>query len=335
MDYLSRCSYILRKGKFVADVCYFYGDQAPNFFPMFHDVPEKPGIDGLSKGYDFDVLNSDVLLNRMSVEDNRLVLPDGMSYSIMVLPDQTHMPLDVLKKLEEMVMAGATIIGKKPTIVPGLNNNTEETDKLSSLADLMWDNINGGEVKINNYGKGRVIFDLTPTEVLQADKIVEDFAFNGTSDLDYIHRQFAYGEAYFVRNESDNYFSGDCNFRQSGKFPELWDPSNGNQYRVADYTDKNGRISVPLQLPPGGSIFVIFTNKERKNLQTLNPNVTLSEEELSGSWRVTFPEGWGAPTEVTFDKLVSWTDSEIEGVKYFSGTAAYNKNHKYNCKSDR
>jgi hypothetical protein len=32
MDYLARCSYMLRQGWFVADVCYYYGDQAPNFF---------------------------------------------------------------------------------------------------------------------------------------------------------------------------------------------------------------------------------------------------------------------------------------------------------------
>ena len=42
MDYLARCSYMLRLGWFVADVCYFYGDQAPNFFPPLCNVPEKP-----------------------------------------------------------------------------------------------------------------------------------------------------------------------------------------------------------------------------------------------------------------------------------------------------
>ena len=88
MDYLSRCSYLLQQGLFVGDVCYFYGDQAPNFFPLFHDVPEKPRIKGLGNGYDFDVVNTDVILNRMSVKDGRLVLPDGMSYAIMLLPEQ-------------------------------------------------------------------------------------------------------------------------------------------------------------------------------------------------------------------------------------------------------
>ena len=49
MDYLSRCSYLLQNGMFVADVCYFYGDQAPNFYPFFHDVPEKPRLSRVGK----------------------------------------------------------------------------------------------------------------------------------------------------------------------------------------------------------------------------------------------------------------------------------------------
>jgi hypothetical protein len=45
--------------------------------------------------------------------------------------------------------------------------------------------------------------------------------------------------------------------------------------------------------------------------------------EITGPWRVEFPEGWGAPPRVTFDRLISWTDHPNPGVKYFSGAAAY------------
>ncbi|MDR3233057.1 MAG: right-handed parallel beta-helix repeat-containing protein, partial [Planctomycetaceae bacterium] len=47
--------------------------------------------------------------------------------------------------------------------------------------------------------------------------------------------------------------------------------------------------------------------------------------ELTGSWEVTFPEGWGAPPNAVFDKLKSWTDFAEPGIKYFSGTATYRK----------
>lgn len=45
--------------------------------------------------------------------------------------------------------------------------------------------------------------------------------------------------------------------------------------------------------------------------------------ELSGPWAVTFPKNTGAPAKATFSKLISWTESDDEGIKYFSGTATY------------
>lgn len=47
--------------------------------------------------------------------------------------------------------------------------------------------------------------------------------------------------------------------------------------------------------------------------------------EIAGAWDLAFPPNWGAPATVTFDKLMSWTDSSDDGVKYFSGTATYAK----------
>ena len=47
--------------------------------------------------------------------------------------------------------------------------------------------------------------------------------------------------------------------------------------------------------------------------------------ELAGSWQLTFPPKLGAPTKATFDQLISWSDSTVEGIKYFSGTATYEK----------
>ncbi|MEK7720280.1 MAG: glycosylhydrolase-like jelly roll fold domain-containing protein, partial [Bacteroidota bacterium] len=46
---------------------------------------------------------------------------------------------------------------------------------------------------------------------------------------------------------------------------------------------------------------------------------------LSGAWDVSFPPNWGAPEHVVLPELVSLHKHEIPGVKYFSGTAAYNK----------
>ena len=42
--------------------------------------------------YDHDNCNSEVLLTRTSVQDGRIVLADGMSYRVLVLPDGQPMP---------------------------------------------------------------------------------------------------------------------------------------------------------------------------------------------------------------------------------------------------
>ena len=47
--------------------------------------------------------------------------------------------------------------------------------------------------------------------------------------------------------------------------------------------------------------------------------------EMTGPWQVSFPKGWGAPESTTFEKLVSWTESDEAGIKYFSGRAVYRK----------
>ncbi len=326
MDYLARCSYMLQKGLFVADACYYYGDQAPNFYPAYHDVPQKLIPKNLGEGYDYDVVNSDVILNRMSVKNGRIVLPDGLSYSLLVLPDQDSIPLDILRKLELMVKDGATIIGRKPTEVPYLNNYSEENIELSELVNKMWEGIDGKKKMINKYGKGRVIYGLSAREVLSSDDIDPDFSHEYRFGLDFIHRQYGESDIYFIRNRSGKFYSGDCSFRITGKYPELWDPSTGKLVRFEEFADEDGRISLNLDLESRASVFVVFTENRRSiSVISKKTSVAGNSSNIEGSWRVTFPEGWGAPAEANFDKLISWTESDNEGIKYFSGTACYFK----------
>ena len=47
--------------------------------------------------------------------------------------------------------------------------------------------------------------------------------------------------------------------------------------------------------------------------------------ELSGTWELYFPPNLGALEKTTFDRLISWTDADEEGIQHFSGTASYKK----------
>lgn len=334
MDYLSRCSYMLQQGLFVGDVCYYYGDQTPNFFPLFHDVPEKPRLNGLGKGYDYDVVNSDVILNRMSVKDGRLVLPDGMSYSIMLLPDQVHMPLEVLKKIGELVNAGATVVGPRPTTVPGLKDWEKENIALNQLAGDLWGKSDGQPLVENAFGKGRIINGLTPDEVLKRKGIAPDFSFTGSSDIDFIRRTTNSGEIYFLRNESEEPVTSTCRFRVAKLYPEIWDASTGEISRIADFSNADDGIAFKIGLPAHGSVFVVFNKENRSELPEFADNKHGNKKTgISGPWKVDFPPNWGAPPSVVFDQLISWTESEDNGIKYFSGTATYQNSFNVDAES--
>ena len=330
MDYLARCCHMLQQGLFVADVAYYYGDQAPNFWPLFHSVPEKPLLPGLGVGYDYDVVNSDVILNRMDVKDGRIVLPDGMSYRVLVLPDQRHMPLDVLIKLEQLVSGGATIIGPRPLDVPGMQDHDARTVELRALADKMWGPCDGAAVKQNSYGKGRVVWGLNARQWLTEESFGPDFDCQTeihASRLDYIHRQTPDTDIYFIRNKTLEPVNADCAFRVTGRAPQLWDPGDGSMTPVFTYKALDGDTRLQLDLPPGGSVFVVFDQNaltgRKKQEKEATPDHLPAPRVLEGEWTVAFDPDWGAPAEVTFPKLMSWTDHENEGVKYYSGAAFY------------
>ncbi|MES2391218.1 MAG: glycosylhydrolase-like jelly roll fold domain-containing protein, partial [Acidobacteriota bacterium] len=57
--------------------------------------------------------------------------------------------------------------------------------------------------------------------------------------------------------------------------------------------------------------------------QTIHIATSTSQPTLAGPWTLSFPANWGAPASINVDKLQSWTDSTIPGVRYFSGTGTY------------
>ncbi len=44
---------------------------------------------------------------------------------------------------------------------------------------------------------------------------------------------------------------------------------------------------------------------------------------LAAPWEVRFPPGRGAPDRITLQELISWSEHQEDGVRFFSGTAAY------------
>ncbi len=255
MDFLSRCCYLLNQGLFVADVCYYYGDEAPNFVSA-QGLDYAPGA-----GFDYDVVNSDVILNRMTVQDGRIVLPDGMSYGLLVLPERSDMDLEVLRKVESLIKAGASVAGPKPTRTGTLVDFPNRDRQVAALADSIWGACNGETIRDGSYGKGRVFWNRSARDILAQQGIDKDFSYQGAdkrTKLDYLHRRTESEDLYFVVNKNERWESVECTFRVTGKQPELWHPESGDIRALPMYRTGAAGTTIRLHLKPAESLFVVF-----------------------------------------------------------------------------
>lgn len=346
--YLARSSYLLQQGLPVADACLYYGDDAPNLVATRRIGPKPQRLDGdscahcgrpnpapaieLGNGYDYDVVNSDVLLTRMKVENGRLTLPDGMSYAVLVLPDRPDMPRAVLEKIDQLVRDGATVLGPKPVRSPGLTAYPQCDRDIQSLAARLWGDCDGKQVRERAYGTGWIVWDRKRVrDILQQRGIGPDFSYTSRGepvDLDYIHRRTTDTDIYFVSNTQMQEAEADCVFRVASRRAQLWSPDTGEIQPYPDSERVAGGVKIKLRLPPGGSVFVVFGGDAEPTLPpptTKAPTTMLAPLEIAGPWEVKFPPNLGAPPSRVFEKLVSWTTIPDDGVKYFSGTATYLK----------
>jgi hypothetical protein len=263
LDYLARCSWFLRQGLFVADICYYYGERGFNFAPEKSSAAEI----GLPTGYDFDTTNSDALLNRIVVKNRRLVLPDGLSYEVLVLPDRRDLDVEVLERIEQLVREGATVSGPSPRRATGLRDYPDCDARVRDLASRLWGDCDGARIRERAHGKGMVYCGVSIAEILRRRGLRPDFSFSGRGgqiDLDYIHRRDGPRDIYFVRNKGEEWAAADCVFRAKGP-AELWDPVTGVRRLLPASGADGGGTRVPLVLPPLGSSFVVFdrsTNSE-------------------------------------------------------------------------
>ncbi len=324
LKYLARCQHLLQQGRFVADLCYYYGEDVPNFVPG--KVYMRPP---LPKGYDCDTINADVLLNRLSVKDGRLFLPDGMSYRLLVLPERRPMSPRVLRKIKELVEAGATVLGPKPDRSPGLTGYPVCDRQVKQLADAIWGEVDGQKVRQRKVGLGRIFSGRTPQDVLAADGISPDFEYRSPApdaNLDFIHRTHDGAQIYFVSNQQNRPEKAECTFRVSGKQPELWDAVTGERRDATDFREQAGRTIVPMAFAPRQSWFFVFRRAVETG-KSPQPNCLVfgTPVELTGPWTVHFDPSWGGPASIVFEKLDDWTKRSEAGIKYYSGKATYRK----------
>ena len=266
-EYLSRCQFLLQRGVTVADVCFLAPEGAPMVFRPPPSATTGNPPDHL--GYNFDGCAPETLLERATVKNGNLVFPGGTTYRVLVLPEFRTMTPNLLRKIKSLVRAGATVIGPPPMKSPSLENFPDCDAEVQRMARELWGDCDGKSVTEHRFGKGRVIWrtsELPPqaefgdfgivTKWLAAQNVSPDFSADGP--VRFTHRRDGDTEIYFVANREQNLVEANCTFRVSGKQPELFDPMTGATRDLPQFTEADGRMTVPMRFEPAQSFFVIF-----------------------------------------------------------------------------
>jgi alpha-L-rhamnosidase len=327
--YLARCSYMGQTGKPVVDIAYFYGESAPVTVPYWKEFsPSVPS------SYTRDFVNSDVILNHVTVDKGDLALSGGMHYRVLVIPDEfDQLSVPFVRKLSELVKAGVTVVAPRVKDSPSLADK-DASSELRELSEALWGSDTGVRGS-HAFGEGKIYWGTRLETVLAAKRVDPDFTFDPpinvvsydypspktSAEVVWNHRQVENKEIYFVANQRMRTEDLVVHFRVSGKCVELWHPDTG-LIEPANYSIDGNKTTLTLHLTPEESIFVVFRDK---GFSGKVPTVHAPEDilKITNPWKIEFPPNLGAPHQVELNPLASWTASGDPGIRYFSGTATY------------
>jgi hypothetical protein len=319
----SRVAFMLSQGLFVGDVCYYYGDNVPN------QVPLKHVNDDLGEGYDYDVCNTEVILDRMSVDEGKICLPDGMTYHALVLPKHNSISPKAAKKIAAMKKAGATIIDLKAgdNTREALVKKGVEQDFIyksrnpNALIDYIHRTTNDAEiyyvvnrnerpeyVHVSFRVEGKTPELWRPETGATSDcpvyKTVE-----GRTTLPLFLEPFGSVFVVFRKPQTVHYES--ISFDGRNLFPEL----PRDTFYTQPFTFRNDGSPTFLL---AGVYSLNSSDGKTQMFDCATETIPLTE-----AWHVAFDTAWGGPEKVRFDKLVLWNKHPDDRIRYYSGTAAY------------
>ena len=153
LKYAARSQFLLQQGLFVGDLLYFAGEDSPVVAPTTAAL--KPA---LPLGYDYDNVDTVTMKNRLKIVDGKIVLPDGMSYRVFVLPSKKTMTKETLQNIHDLVSDGMNLVvnGPIPAGTPSLMGYPDGDKEVNQLAADLWGNMDGAAVTEHAFGKGKV-----------------------------------------------------------------------------------------------------------------------------------------------------------------------------------
>ncbi|MEO6731126.1 MAG: glycosyl hydrolase [Ferruginibacter sp.] len=247
IEYVSRCQTILQKGLFVADICFLQLSKQKD--------PAVPA------GYKADICSPKEFLQRFDVKENQWVLPDGMSYKILVLPPNGSIDIELAKKIEQLISKGGVVIGNGFKGSAGLKGLSADDEVKRISASLFGTSSadSSFEKPVRSVGKGKVYTGYDMNEVMKLENIAKDVALPvDEPKLMWIHRMDNEEHYYFISNQSGDRKEVRLSFRVARLLPEILNPETGSQFNAPVWEQSNDAITVQLNFEAYGSVFVVF-----------------------------------------------------------------------------
>ena len=305
IDYMARTSFLLQQGRSVAGALYFTGEEAPLTALYNGGLPADA-----PRTHDYDFATADILA-RLRAEGGEVAAPSGARYRLLWLGGQSdRMTVPTLRRVLELVRAGATVAGKRASRSPSLADDPAE---FRALADALW---GAGEgVAPRAVGRGRVLAAADADDALRQIGAAADVDVGG-ADLLWKHRLLPDGgHIYFLTNRTAQPLALTAALGVSGFRPERWDAVTGRAEALG-WASAGGVTRVPLALGPQESTFVLF---RERTAAAAGEAPTRTERELArfaGGWTLRAPGVAARPAAVG-----TWTDDPA--MRHFSGTADY------------
>ena len=267
MDYLARSQYLLRQGHYVADILYFVGEQSPNqaeyvrpdVSPDTHPLIGHAFSPVVPAGYQYDLVNAEVLLTRATVKDGRIMLPNGAGYRVLVLPDKLEgMTPRLATRLHQLVHAGATIVGAAPVHPMTLAGKAEGDTAFRAAVAALWPVDGRSERAV---GRGRVFAQGDIAAALSRMRMTPDARCRTASadgQVAWLHRRIGARDLYFVANRQRRPETVTCTLRVGDATPALWDAETGTIRHPALFRSTDRDTVTTFDLGPAGSTFVML-----------------------------------------------------------------------------
>ena len=241
-DYLARCQYLLRQGPVVTDVLALAPEE-----PL-HRFEHKP-----IPGHNYDACGQDTF-KRIVMNDGKPGIPGGPAYQLITVDHHGTMTLDRLRKLRDLVDAGAALLGEPPLATPGLENLPQADDELKSLATEIWGGSEESERQIRQRPRlprhpagGGTQAPWRASRFLRASGISR-----GSTAAPAMRTSIS------SPHPSDEPVTATCTFRVTGKYAELWNPETGEIRPLETFPADRHRRSAHVPLEVDGSAFIVF-----------------------------------------------------------------------------